>query len=203
MHVHPLERWSHGHVFLGASHRRNERRTRLVIALTLAMMVGEVAGGLWFGSMALLADGWHMATHAGALAITAAAYAFARRHAQNDRYSFGTGKVGDLAGFTSALLLAVVAVWIGIESSARLLQRARDPLRRGAARGVLGLVVNLVSAFLLGPEEHEHDTSTSTDTLTRIPTPTTTCAPRTCTCSPTRSPRCSRSRACSRASSSA
>jgi len=157
MHVHPLERWSHGHVFLGASHRRNERRTRLVIALTLAMMVGEVAGGLWFGSMALLADGWHMATHAGALAITAAAYAFARRHAQNDRYSFGTGKVGDLAGFTSALLLAVVALWIGIESAARFFSAHAIRFDEALLVAVLGLVVNLVSAFLLGPEEHEHD----------------------------------------------
>jgi cation diffusion facilitator family transporter len=157
MHVHPLERWSHGHVFLGASHGRNERRTRLVIALTLAMMVAEVAGGLWFGSMALLADGWHMATHAGALAITAAAYAFARRHAENDRYSFGTGKVGDLAGFTSALLLAVVALWIGIESAARFFSAHAIRFDEALLVAVLGLFVNLVSAFLLGPDRHDHD----------------------------------------------
>lgn len=157
MHVHPLERWRHEHDFLGAHHHRNERRTRLVIGLTLAMMVAEIAAGLLFDSMALLADGWHMATHAGALSIAAAAYAFARKHAQSSRYVFSTGKVGDLAGFTSAVLLAVVAVLIGYESVERLF--AAHSVRFDEALWVagLGLVVNLVCAWLLGPEEHAHE----------------------------------------------
>ncbi len=157
MHVHPLERWRHEHDFLGAHHHRNERRMRLVIALTLVTMVAEIAAGLWFGSMALLADGWHMATHAGALSIAAAAYAFARKHAQSSRYVFGTGKVGDLAGFTSAVLLAVVAVLIGYESIQRLL--AAPSVRFDEALWVagLGLLVNLACAWLLGPDQHEHD----------------------------------------------
>src|SRR6185503_205002 len=123
MHDHPLERWRHEHDFLGAHHERNERRTRLVIVLTLVMMVAEIAAGLVTGSMALLADGWHMATHAGALALAAAAYAFARRHARSSRYVFGTGKVGDLAGFASAVLLAAIAGLIGYESIQHLLAR--------------------------------------------------------------------------------
>ncbi|NOT31879.1 MAG: CDF family Co(II)/Ni(II) efflux transporter DmeF [Planctomycetes bacterium] len=161
MHVHPLERWRHEHDFLGVHHHRNERRTRLVIALTAVTMVVEIAAGLVFGSMALLADGWHMATHAGALALAAAAYAFARKHAQSSRYVFGTGKVGDLAGFTSAVLLAVVAVLIGYESLVRLF--AAHAVRFDEALWVagLGLLVNLACAWLLGmgghDGEHEHD----------------------------------------------
>src|SRR5690606_8337320 len=99
----------HDQVFLGETHDRHARSTLWVVALTAAMMVGEIVAGLTFNSMALLADGLHMATHAGALAIAAAAYAFARRHAHNRRYTFGTGKVGDLAGFASALVLALFA----------------------------------------------------------------------------------------------
>src|SRR3546814_6744380 len=94
MHAHSLAPWTHGHVFLGADHARNERRTRWVIALTAAMMVGEIVGGAVFGSMALLADGLHMATHAGALTISAVAYGYARRHADDVRFAFGTGKIG-------------------------------------------------------------------------------------------------------------
>jgi len=94
MHDHPLERWRHEHDFLGADHEKNERRTKLVIALTLVMMVAEVVAGLLTNSMALLADGWHMATHAGALALSAAAYAYARRHAKSGRYVFGRARSG-------------------------------------------------------------------------------------------------------------
>src|SRR5437763_148681 len=122
MHAHSMDRWRHEHIFLGADHERNERRTRIVIGLTLVMMVGEIVAGSIFGSMALLADGWHMGTHAGALTISALAYSFARRHAKNTRYAFGTGKVGDLAAFTSAVILAGVAVLIGIESFQRLVK---------------------------------------------------------------------------------
>jgi cation diffusion facilitator family transporter len=154
MHAHSLERWRHEHVYLGPHHRRNERRTQLVIALTLAMMVLEVAGGLIFGSMALLADGWHMATHAGALALTVLAYAFARRHAESARYSFGTGKVGDLAGFSSAVLLGGVAVLIGFESLARLIAPTAILYDESILVACLGLLVNVAGAVLLFPAQH-------------------------------------------------
>lgn len=106
---------NHDHMFLGEGHDDNARRTLWVVALTTVMMVGEIVAGSIFNSMALLADGFHMATHAGALAIAAGAYAFAKRNATNRRFSFGTGKVGDLAGFASALILGVVAVGIAFE----------------------------------------------------------------------------------------
>jgi cation diffusion facilitator family transporter len=159
MHTHSLERWQHGHVFLGAAHQRNERRVQLVIGLTLLMMVGEVVAGSVFGSMALLADGWHMATHAGALSISALAYAFARRRANDARYVFGTGKVGDLAGFTSAVVLAGIACLIGFQSFGRLLQPAAIRFDEAILVALLGLVVNLVSAGLLsqgGAHPHAH-----------------------------------------------
>jgi cation diffusion facilitator family transporter len=157
MHVHPLERWRHEHDFLGADHEKNERRTRLVIVLTLVMMVAEVAAGLITGSMALLADGWHMATHAGALALSAAAYAFARRHAKSSRYVFGTGKVGDLAGFASAVCLAAIAALIAFESIEHLLAHPAIRFDEAILVAVIGLAVNLVSALILGPgHEHEH-----------------------------------------------
>ena len=102
---HDIESLSHDHHFLGSAHDENARRTLWVVALTAVMMVGEIVAGSIFNSMALLADGFHMATHAGALAVAAGAYAYARRHSANRRFSFGTGKVGDLAGFASALIL--------------------------------------------------------------------------------------------------
>ncbi|MFW5833351.1 MAG: cation transporter, partial [Pseudomonadota bacterium] len=107
MHTRSLDDWRHDHVFLGAGHARNERRTWIVIVLTAVTMVAEIAAGLVFGSMALLADGLHMATHAGALSITALAYLYARRHARDARFGFGTGKLGELAGFASAVILGV------------------------------------------------------------------------------------------------
>jgi cation diffusion facilitator family transporter len=113
MHSHSLDRWTHEHVFLGAQHARNERRTWLVVGLTVAMMVVEIAGGTIFGSMALLADGWHMSTHALAIGIAASAYLFARRHAHDPRFAFGTGKLGELAAFASAIVLAMIALAIG------------------------------------------------------------------------------------------
>src|SRR5256886_15560245 len=107
MHSHSVDQWIHDHVFLGPKHTENERRTWFVVALTAVMMVGEIVAGSVFGSMALLADGWHMATHAAALGIAAAAYLFARQHAHNSRFAFGTGKFGDLAPFSSATTLAL------------------------------------------------------------------------------------------------
>lgn len=158
MHSHSMDRWKHEHVFLGASHSQNERRIRLVVALTLVMMIGEIVAGSVYGSLALLADGWHMATHAGALSVSAAAYAFARRKARDARYVFGTGKVGDLAGFTSAVILAGIACLIGFESFQRLLSPTGIRFDEAIFVAILGLVVNLVSAWLLNTthEEHHH-----------------------------------------------
>ena len=145
----------HAHDFLGADHQRNARRVGGVMALTLAMMVGEILAGTWFGSMALLADGWHMATHAGAMLITVLAYRYAQRAAGEARHSFGAGKVGDLAGFASALILIGVALIMAWESVARLL--APTPIEYGEAIAVaaLGLAVNLASAWLLR-DDHAH-----------------------------------------------
>jgi cation diffusion facilitator family transporter len=151
-------RLDHEHVFLGAQHGRNERRTIIVVALTAGMMIAEIAAGLAFGSMALLADGFHMATHAGALAIAAAAYAYARRHAHDARFSFGTGKLGDLGAFASAVILAVVAVLIGFESFVRLASPTPIRFDEALVVAVLGLAVNLASAWLLhqGDDGHDH-----------------------------------------------
>ena len=162
MHSDSVESWRHGHVFLGADHARNERRTWIVIGLTAVMMVGEIVAGVAFGSMALLADGFHMATHAGALTITAAAYLYARRHAHDARFTFGTGKLGELAGYSSAVILAVIALAIGFESVVRLTAPISIRFDEAIAVAVLGLVVNLVSAWLLhdggghGHQYHDH-----------------------------------------------
>ena len=158
MHSHTLDDWKHDHVFLGGAHDRNERRTWFVVGLTAAMMVAEIAGGTIFGSMALLADGWHMSTHAGALAIAAFAYRFARRHARDPRFAFGTGKLGDLAGFASAVVLALVALMIGYESAMRLFQPVPIHYAEATAIAAVGLLVNLLSAWMLGAgHDHDHD----------------------------------------------
>jgi cation diffusion facilitator family transporter len=155
-HDHSLADHRHGHAFLPAGHERNERRTILVVILTAVMMVAEIIAGYVTGSMALLADGFHMATHAGALAIAAAAYRYARHHVSNPRFTFGTGKVGDLAGFASALILAGFAAGIAWESVLRLFEPQRVAFGEATLVAVLGLVVNLVSAWLLGGG-HAHD----------------------------------------------
>lgn len=152
----PAEALRHDHVFLARDHDRNARRTLWVVALTAVMMVGEIIAGVMFGSMALLADGFHMATHAGALAVAALAYAFARRNARNPRYSFGTGKVGDLAGFASALVLGVVALAIAAESLQRLVQPGHVAFDQAIIVAIIGLIVNLVSALLLSGGHHHH-----------------------------------------------
>jgi len=147
----------HDHNFLAADHDANARRTLWVVILTVIMMIGEIAAGYITGSMALLADGFHMATHAGALGIAAAAYAFARKNATNRAYSFGTGKVGDLSGFASALILGLISIGIGFESVVRLFAPA--PVQFGTATviAVMGLGVNIVSALLLsGGHGHAH-----------------------------------------------
>ena len=149
-----LDELAHDHVFLGHGHDENARRTLWVVVLTAAMMAAEITAGLMFNSMALLADGFHMATHAGALGVAALAYAYARRHAQSRRYSFGTGKVGDLAGFASAVVLGLSALGIGWESTLRLLDPRPVAFGEATIVAVLGLVVNLVSAALLGGGHH-------------------------------------------------
>lgn len=154
MHHDASDSHDHDHVFLGDAHDAHEKRTRYVVALTAAMMVVEIAAGWITGSMALLADGFHMATHAGALGVAAMAYAFARRRAHDRRFTFGTGKVGDLAGFASALVLAIVALGIGVESVQRLFVPAHIAYTEATWIAVLGLAVNLASAWLLGGDHH-------------------------------------------------
>ncbi|MBI0476963.1 cation transporter [Sphingomonas sp. MA1305] len=163
--VSDLDRLTHDHVFLGSSHDENAKRTLWVVALTAAMMVGEILAGYLTGSMALLADGFHMATHAGALSVAAAAYAYAKRHARNPAFSFGTGKVGDLAGFASALVLALIALGIGVESALRLVEPVTVAFGEATIIAVVGLGVNIASALLLsgghhhghGHDHHGHD----------------------------------------------
>lgn len=151
-HEHPRHHHRYGQDTLSA-----ERRTRLVIAITAAMMLVEIIAGLAFNSMALLADGWHMGTHVAAFAITLFAYAFSRRHADDPRYSFGTGKVGVLGGFGSAVLLAVVALLMALESLQRLFQPGRVQFDEALLVAVIGLVVNLVCALLFRDAGHEHE----------------------------------------------
>lgn len=158
-----VDDFSHDHQFLGASHDENARRTLWVVVLTFVMMIGEIAAGYLTGSMALLADGFHMATHAGALGIAAAAYGFARRNANNRRYSFGTGKVGDLAGFASAMVLGLVSLGIAGESVFRLFQPTSVAFGEATLIAVVGLGVNLLSAFLLAGHHSHHNHGHSHD----------------------------------------
>jgi cation diffusion facilitator family transporter len=146
----------HDHDFLGVGHDDNARRTRWVVLLTALMMVGEIVAGYATGSMALLADGFHMATHAGALGVAALAYRYARTHSKSSRYSFGTGKVGDLAGFASALVLGMIALGIAFESALRLADPRRVDFGDATIVAAIGLAVNLVSALLLGGGHHHH-----------------------------------------------
>jgi len=146
----------HAHIFLGAAHDRNARRTWFVVLLTAAMMVAEIVGGTLFGSMALVADGWHMSTHAAALGIAALAYRFARDHAHDPRFSFGTGKLGELAAFSSAIILAMIALFIGYESVTRLFDPVTIQFTEALPIAGLGLLVNLASAWLLHDGGHDH-----------------------------------------------
>jgi len=156
MHIYSLESWKHSHRFT-IGDDQGLRKTKQVILLTLTMMIVEIAGGVLFGSMALLADGWHMGTHAAALGITAIAYYFARRHADNPKYTFGTGKIGVLGGFTSAVILAVVALLMAVESFERLLSPQAIRFDEAIVVALTGLIVNLVSAYILRDRRHVHD----------------------------------------------
>lgn len=156
MHKEQPERWKHEHDYLPAGQRQNEWNTRWVIGLTATMMVIEIAAGSLFNSMALLADGWHMASHASALSITAFAYFYARRHASNARYSFGTWKVGVLGGFTSAVVLAVIAILIAWESLGRFFDPLVISFDEAIFVACIGLVVNLASAWILRDQHGDH-----------------------------------------------
>lgn len=156
MHSQSLDSWRHDHVFLGDDHADNERRTWLVVGLTAATMAVEIVAGHLYGSMALLADGWHMSTHAGALSIAAIAYRYARRHAGDRRFAFGTGKLGDLAGFASAVALALISALIGFESLQRLVNPVAIAFDEAIVVAVIGLAVNLLCAWLLR-HGHHHD----------------------------------------------
>lgn len=159
MHSHSIEQWTHDHAFLGEKHDDNERRTWFVVVLTLVMMVGEIVAGSLFGSMALLADGWHMSTHVAAFLIAALAYAYSRRRADDPRYSFGTGKVGVLGGFASAILLLGVATMMVFGSIERILLPQPIHYAEAMVVAALGLVVNIVCAVILGRahDHHHHD----------------------------------------------
>ena len=147
----------HTHVFLGTGHEKNERKTWAVIVLCGVMMVVEIVGGSLYGSLALVADGLHMSTHAGAMLIAALAYTYARRHAQDARFVFGTGKLGDLAGFSSAIVLAMIAALIGYEAIVRFLSPVPIRFAEAIPIAVVGLMVNIVSAWLLSGSDHGHD----------------------------------------------
>jgi cation diffusion facilitator family transporter len=154
MHIHSLDEWQHGHRF-NTDNSHGERNTKRVVWLTLFMMVIEISAGYLYGSMALLADGWHMGTHAAALGITLLAYYYARRHSDNPDYSFGTGKVGVLGGFASAVVLAVIALLMGFESTKRLINPLPIHFNEAIIVAVMGLIVNIISAILL-KEDHHH-----------------------------------------------
>lgn len=157
MHLTDITRWRHDHAFGTGERAPGERGTRLVVALTVAMMAVEVVAGLMLGSMALLADGWHMGTHAAALGVAAFAYVYARRHAGDPRYSFGTGKVGALSGFASAVGLAVVALLVGGESLSRIASPVAIRFDEAILVAGVGLAVNLLSALLLRDHrDHDH-----------------------------------------------
>ena len=147
----------HDHVFLGEAHDASERKTWYVILLCGAMMISEIVGGILFGSIALVADGLHMSTHAGALLLAALAYTYSRKHAKDPRYTFGTGKFGDLAGFTSAIVLAMIALLIGYEAVSRLFSPVTIDFKQAIPIAILGLLVNVGSVFLLsGNHHHDH-----------------------------------------------
>ena len=159
MHIHTLEQWQHSHDF-SEDRSHAEKNTKIVMLFAAATMVAEIAAGTIFGSMALLADGWHMATHVAAFGITIFAYQYARKHAANPKYTFGTGKVNVLGGFASAISLAVIAFLMAFESVERFFQPQPIQFNEAIGVAILGLIVNLASAWLLhehhDPHNHHH-----------------------------------------------
>lgn len=159
MHIHTLEQWQHSHDF-AIGHAHSEKRTRKVMLLTAVMMFVEIIAGTIYGSMALLADGWHMATHVAAFGIAVFTYQYARTHANDAKYTFGTGKVSVLGGFASAVALAVIALVMAFESVMRMFQPQAILFNQAVAVAILGLVVNLVSGLLLkARHDHAHEHS--------------------------------------------
>jgi len=155
MHVQTLENWQHGHNF-AIIHEKGEQRTRQVLILTAITMAIEIIAGVVFGSMALLADGWHLGTHVAAFMITIFAYQYARKHANNPEFTFGTGKVSVLGGFASAIALAVVALAMSVESIQRILNPQEIHFNEAIGVATLGLLINAISAFLLHSRSHKH-----------------------------------------------
>lgn len=156
MHKETLETWQHSHYFIVHS-QKSEKKTQIVMALTAVTMVVEIIAGMIFGSMALLADGWHMATHVGAFAITLSTYQYARKNRHNSQYTFGTGKVGVLGGFANAVALGIIALIMILESGMRLFNPNAIRFNEAITVAILGLIVNLISAFLLQDDHHDHD----------------------------------------------
>lgn len=158
MHIHTLENWQHNHDF-SLKNNKGEKRTQFVLILTAIVMVIEIFAGTIFGSMALLADGWHMGTHVAAFAITIFAYRYARAHANNPAYTFGTGKVNVLGGFASAIALAVVALVMFIESVHRFFETQVIHFDEAITVAIVGLIINVISAFILKDDHshHHHD----------------------------------------------
>ena len=155
MHIHNLDQWKHEHVFLDAeTSAANEKRVFYVVLLTFAMMLIEISAGIIFNSMALLADGWHMATHAGALGLTVFAYRYARRHAKDQQFTFGVGKVEILGGYTNAILLGLVALFVAYESIDHMINPQDIAFNEAMLVAFLGLLVNIASVWLLGDNHH-------------------------------------------------
>jgi cation diffusion facilitator family transporter len=156
MHTESIKRWMHDHTFGQDEKRSAERRTLIVIAITMVTMSVEIAAGIAFGSMALLADGLHMGSHASALAVSAFAYYYARRHAMDARFSFGTGKVSSLAGFASAVMLVLFALVMAWESIARFISPVAIGFNQAIFVAVLGLIVNGICLLILRGHGHRH-----------------------------------------------
>lgn len=156
MHVHQIDKWVHEHQF-ARTHTQAETRTQWVVLITACTMVAEIVVGMFSGSMALLADGFHMGTHVFALGITLFAYRFARRHTANPSFTFGTGKVGSLAGFASSIVLGMVAAGVAIESISRLLHPSEIQFAQAFTVATVGLIVNLACAVMLRPSHHGHE----------------------------------------------
>ena len=157
MHIHTLDKWRHIHDY-STRNDKGERRTQYVLLLTAITMVVEIFAGTVYGSMALLADGWHMGTHVAAFFITIYAYRYARKHENSPAFSFGTGKVTVLGGFSSAVALAVVALVMLVESLERIMNPETIQFNQAIAVAGVGLLVNVVSAFILR-DEHDHSHS--------------------------------------------
>jgi len=155
MHTTDISIWKHEHNFSGDTSAA-EKRTRIVVVLTATMMTVEIIAGYFFNSMALTADGWHMGTHVAAFVLAAVAYSFGRRHAKDERFTFGTGKVGVLGGFTSAIVLSIVALVIAAQSIHRLLAPQVIHFREAIFIAAAGLAINLICAFVLKDKPHHH-----------------------------------------------